>query len=137
MKNLILTTILLLVVNLNYGQSLKEGNLLGLHVMEITLDPDVTMNQFQDFLINKWIPAFEKNFQGGKVLVLKGVRGENKDDFATLNYFKSEKDRNKYWNDDGSPTESGESAMGKMDALLTEMQKLGSWTSTYTDWVVQ
>ena len=63
----------------------------------ITLDPDVTMNQFQDFLINKWIPAYEKNFQGGKVLVLKGVRGENKDDFATLNYFKSEKDRNKYW----------------------------------------
>lgn len=137
MKKLILTTTLLLAVNFTFGQSLKEGNLLGLHVMAITLDPDATMNQFQDFLVNKWIPEFEKNFKGGKVLLLKGVRGENKGDFATLNYFKSEKDRNKYWKEDGSPTELGTSAIENMDALLTEMQKLGSWTSTWTDWVVQ
>lgn len=137
MKKLILTTTLLLALNIAFGQSLKEGNLLGLHMMEITLEPDVTMNQFQDFLVKKWIPEFEKNFKGGKVLLLKGIRGENKDIFATLNYFKSEKDRNKYWKDDGSPTELGERAMANMDPLLTEMQKLGSWTSNYTDWVVQ
>ena len=64
MKNLILTAVLLLASIITFGQTLKKGNFVGVHVMTVNLDPDVTMNQFKDFFINKVIPEVEKHFPG-------------------------------------------------------------------------
>ncbi|HMI66553.1 MAG TPA: hypothetical protein VK517_10975 [Cyclobacteriaceae bacterium] len=54
-----------------FSQSLKKGNLLGLHIATLHLRPGVTREQFQDFYIKTIIPEFEKNFSGVKVYFIK------------------------------------------------------------------
>lgn len=135
MKNLILTAALLLVASITFGQ--QKANLVGIHALTITLDPDVTMNQFKAFVIDKWIPEFEKNTEGLKLFLLKGIRGENNNSLGLLYVFESEEARNKYFNDDGSPSELGKSGNEKMEPVNKELEKLGTFTSKYTDWIIQ
>ena len=54
MKKLVFTLLLLtpLFLTPTFGQGLSKGNLLGIHTMKINLDPDVTMNQYKDFLLS-------------------------------------------------------------------------------------
>ena len=138
MKKLILiTAALFLVAGTTFGQTFQKGNLVGHHVMTINLDPDATMNQFKDFILNKFIPEFEKNFPGMKMYLAKGIRGENENSYASISLFESVEIRNKYYNEDGSPTELGNSAMEKLQPIIEEGSKLGTFTSTYTDWVIQ
>ena len=136
MKKLILTAALILVVGTTFGQTLQKGNFIGLHVMTINLDPDVTMNQFLDFYVNKYIPEFEKNFPGVKLYIVKGIRGENENSFGSVYLFDSEEVRDKYF-ENGTLTELGKSASEKLQPTTEELQKLGTVTSTYTDWVIQ
>ncbi len=137
MKKLILATVLILLVGITFGQTLQKGNFVGTHVMTINLDPDVTLNQFKEFFANKVIPGWEKHFPGAKVYLLKGIRGESENSFAIIYTFESEKDRNKYWKEEGGGfTELGEEANEKMTPILEELNKLGTWATKYTDWVV-
>ena len=137
MKKLILLAAFVIVAGTTFGQTLQNGNLLGFHVMTINLDPDVTMNQFIDFSVNKYIPEFEKNFPGVKLYFVKGIRGENENSYASISLFESVEIRNKYYNEDGSPTELGNSAWDKLQPIIEEGSKLGIVTTTYTDWVIQ
>lgn len=136
MEKLILTAALILVVGTTFGQTLQKGNFIGLHVITINLDPDVTMNQFLDFYVNKYIPEFEKNFPGVKLYIVKGIRGENENSFGSVYLFDSEEVRDKYF-ENGTLTELGKSASEKLQPTTEELQKLGTLTSTYTDWVIQ
>ena len=133
MKSLLLTVTLILVVGITFGQTLQKGNLVGVHVMTINLDPDVTMNQYLDFYVNKYIPEWEKNFPGIKVSIAKGIRGENKNIFGLIYFADSEEARDKFFNED----ELGKAAYEKLQPVTVELQKLGTYTSTYTDWVIQ
>ena len=137
MKKLILTAALILVVGTTFGQTFQKGNLVGFHVMTINLDPDVTMNQFMDFFTNKVGPEFEKNFPGIKTYIAKGIRGENKNSFGLIYLFETEEIRNKYFNEDGTFTELGNSAFEKIQPISEELSKLGTYTTIYTDWVIQ
>ena len=137
MKKLILTAALILVVGTTFGQTLQKGNFIGLHVITINLDPDVTMNQFLDFYVNKWIPEFEKNFPGVKMYMIKGIRGENENSFGFVSFTDSEEVRDKYYNKNGTLNELGKSGFEKLQPTTEELQKLGTHTSTYTDWVIQ
>ncbi len=138
MKKLILTAAaLILVAGTTFGQTLQKGNLVGHHVMTINLDPDATMNQFIDFYVNKFLPEFEKNFPGMKVYLAKGIRGENENSFGLFYIADSVEDRDKYWNEDGTFNELGNSAWEKLQPLSEEYSKLGTYTYIYTDWVIQ
>ena len=137
MKKLILTAALILVVGTTFGQTLQKGNLVGFHVITINLDPDVTMNQFIDFFSNKLIPEYEKNFPGVKSYIAKGIRGENENSYVWIMLFESVEDRDKYFNEDGTCNELGNSAMEKLQPIIEEGSKLGTFTTTYTDWVIQ
>jgi hypothetical protein len=137
MKKLILTAALILVVGTTFGQILQKGNLVGFHFMTITLNPDVTMDQFIDFSVTKYIPEFEKNFPGVKLYIAKGIRGENESSLAMIWLFESEETRNKYFNEDESLNELGKSAQEKLQPIVEEGNKLGTFTTTYTDWVIQ
>ena len=137
MKNLILTTALMTVMGVTYGQSLQKGNLIGVHNLTVNLDPDVTMNQYKEFFANKVQAEWEKHFTGVKVFLLEGVRGEGENGLGIVWVFETEGDRDKYFNDDGSNTELGTATFEKLQPVTEEWQKLGTWTSTYTDWVVQ
>ena len=140
MKNLFSITIiltLLISVGSLSGQSIKKGNLIGIHTVSVNLDPDVTMNEYRNFILTKWIPAANKSFPGMMTYLTKGIRGAGENSLGFIFVFKSEADRNKYYNDDGSNNEAGIAASKKMQAIDDELNKLGTWTSSYTDWVVQ
>jgi hypothetical protein len=137
MKKLCLITTLILVCSAIFGQSLQKGNLVGVHNLTITLDPDVTMNQYKTFYLNKVIPEYEKHFTGVNVYLLKGIRGENVNSLGIMWVFESEEDRNKYFDEDGSTTELANSTFEKIQPITDELEKLGTWSSDYTDWLVQ
>ena len=65
MKKIMLIGILILTSEFMFGQPLKQGNLVGTHVITIELNPGVTMKEFQDFHLNTLIPA------DGKCILLK------------------------------------------------------------------
>ena len=128
---------MVLISGFTFGQTLQKGNLIGMHVMTINLDPDVTMNQFLDFFSNKAIPEIEKDFPGWNAYLVKGIRGENENKFGLIYVIDSEDDRNKYYNEDGSNNELGNSIMEKIQPIMTELSQLGTWTTEYTDWLVK
>jgi hypothetical protein len=138
MKKTLFILVLIIVSSFTYGQPLlSKGMLLGLHYSQPVLNPGVSMDQYQDFVKTKMIPAYEKNFKGSKVYLLKGKRGDFADKYGMLIVFPSEAARDKYWNADGL-TELGESAMKKMQPIQDEAGKLvKSDTDLFTDWIIQ
>jgi len=136
MKKLALITVIMLLSGFAFGQALQKGNLVGTHVMTVTLQPGVTMEKFMEFYKSKVIPEYEKNFPGVKPYMIKSLRGENKDSFGGFMVFRSEADRDKYFKPDGSYTEVGNASYAKLKPVLDELAKLGTVTSKYDDWLV-
>jgi hypothetical protein len=136
MKRLILIAAVILINGFTYGQNLQKGSFVGFHEMTITLQPNVTMNQYIDFYKNKIMPAYESNFQAKSYLV-KGRRGECVDCFGVMFIWKSEAERDKFFNNEGGLNEYGRSIADKLKPLTDEMAKLGTQSSKYTDWIVQ
>jgi len=140
MKNLFSATIifiLLVSVGSVSGQSIEQGTLIGVHTVTVELDPDVTMNEYRNFIITKWIPAVNKNFPGMKTYLTQGVKGTGENSLGFIFVFYSKADRDRYYNVDGSQSEAGIAAEKKLQPINDEGNKLATWTSTFTDWVVQ
>lgn len=129
-------TALLLFAGLAFGQILQEGNLVGVHVVKVELKPGITMDQYINFFNEKMKPAWEKTYKGMEVYPMKAIRGENKSEFGMIVVFKDEAARDKHYNKDGSPSEYGAKAMEEIAPVSQEGEKLGTWTSKYTDWIV-
>jgi hypothetical protein len=136
MKKLILIAVLIFVAVTTYGQTLQKGNFVGYHVLAIDLKQNVTMDQYLDMYKNKLIPALDKNFQGEWYLT-KGLRGECENCYGVIIVWKSEADCNKFWKKEGGLTDLGQTTMDKLKPLIDELEKLGTATSKYTDWIVQ
>jgi hypothetical protein len=137
MKKLIIAAAFILLTGIAFGQTLQKGNLVGIHIVTLNLNPDVTLNQYLDFVINKVIPEYEKNFPDIQYKVAKGIRGEHANSFAYFVVFESEEVRNKYWSKEGEFTELGTSAMGKMELILSKLDELGTASTSYTDWLIK
>jgi hypothetical protein len=136
MKKLVFLISVILLSGLTFGQTLQKGNLVGTHVMVVTLQPGVTMEKFIEFYQSKVMPEYEKSFPGMKAYLIKSLRGENKDSFGGFMVFKSEADRDKYFKADGSYTDLGTAADKKLKPVFDELNKLGTMTSKYDDWLV-
>jgi hypothetical protein len=138
MKKLFLIAALIMMAGTIYGQTLKKGNTLGLHVFTITLNSGVTMDQYLDFCKTKWIPVYEKNFRGVKVYVLKGIKGECLNCDGMILAWKTKADMERYYKPDGSATEIGNAANAKINPIYDELLKMVKMTDAkYTDWEVQ
>ena len=137
MKKLILISALILVVGTIYGQTFKKGNRCTIHVISVSPAPNVTVEQYFDFFKNKVIPEMEKNMPGVKSYVAKGVRGECLNCYSYIRTYKSKTDQDKYFNEDGSSTEISKAITKKVQPLLDEMGKLGTFTSSNTVWEIQ
>ena len=133
----LLTAAIILLTGITFGQTLQKGNVIGVHVATITLEPGVTMEQFIAFYTNKFIPEFEKNRTGWKAYLVKSIRGDINNGLGLVIVIKSEKDWERYYNADRSYTELGNSANEKLKPILEELKKFGTLTTTYTDWVIQ
>ena len=136
MKKLIMMAVLILMAGLMYGQSLQKGNLIGTHIFSVTLAPGVTMDKYIEFMSNKAIPEMEKVYTNWKYYLVKGIRGENPDSYGMIIVIKTQKDRDKYYNPDGTDSELGKQANEKLKPVMDEFTKMGTYTSKYTDWMV-
>jgi hypothetical protein len=136
MKKLILIAMVIFVAVTTYSQTLQKGNFVGYHVLAIDLKQNVTMDQYLDMYKNKLVPALEKNFQG-KWYLIKGFGGECENCYGAIIVWKSEADCNKFWKKEGGLTDLGQTTMDKLKPLIDELEKLGTATSKYTDWIVQ
>ena len=137
MKKLFIITALLLFAGLAFGQTLQKGNLIGIHVVTVDLKAGVTMDQYIEFFNEKAKPVWENADKEMKIFAVKAIRGENENEFGMLIQYKNEAARNKYYNADGSPTEFAVKYQEKLAPINAEMEKFGTWTSTYTDWIIQ
>jgi len=137
MKKLLILAFMVLMFMSASAQCLQKGNLVGVHIIDLKLNPGVTVEQATDFFIHKNIPAYEQCFEGSKVFLLKWIRGENSNQIGMLIVFENEQVRNQYWNDDASLTEKGLDAVAKMQSIAEERNNLGTINVVYTDWVIQ
>jgi hypothetical protein len=121
------------------SQTLKKDVVISVNTYKIVLNPDVTMNEFLDFYINKYIPAFEKNHPGVKELVTIGNRGEFKNQIGSLTYYESLAVRDKYFPDEsGQLSDAAKAAEEKMKDLNQELDRyLVEITRTFTDWIIR
>jgi hypothetical protein len=139
MRKVVLLALTFTMIYLCNGQNIKKGSLLGLHILTIELKPDATMDEFINFYISRAIPETEKAFDGVKGYLVKAIRGENNKNIGVLWVFRSEADRNKYFNDagEGGMTAAGRAAMDKLAGVNKEIERYGTASSKFTDWVVQ
>jgi hypothetical protein len=138
MKKVIFIVGLILLTGLTYGQTIKKGVVISVKNNNCILKPDVTMNQFLDFIMNKHIPEFEKNFPGVKEYLLWGDRGKGKNQIAILDVYESVAIRDKYWKEYDVPTEEGKAAKEKMLPLFDETFKyLVDFTEESTEWIIK
>ena len=136
MKKLIIAAAFILFTGVAFGQTLTKGSVIGVHAYNITLQPDVTMNQFLEFWTNKIIPEMEKAWPGAKQILMKGDRGEHKYGFASITYFESIEQRDKLFPTEGDPNDAP-----IPELLVPIFEELGkyilSYEDDYTDYVIQ
>jgi hypothetical protein len=136
MKKLFIITALLLFAGLAFGQTLQKGSLIGVHLVKVELKTGTTMDQYIKFFNENTKPAWEKADKGMKIFPIKAIRGENINEFGMIVIYKDEAARNKHYDADGNLSEYGTKVMEEIAPVTTEAEKLGTWTSTYTDWIV-
>ena len=118
------------------GQTIQKSSLLGLHLVTITLEPGVTMDQYLDFFVNKYTPEYEKVTEV-QLFILRSVRGENINKLGILYQFESEEYRDKHFNEDDTLNDLGRSKMEKLQPIRDKLKKLGSSERIeFDDWLV-
>jgi hypothetical protein len=124
----------------SFGQTLHKGNLLGLHTYTPSLKPGVTLEDYKKFYMSTVIPQFQKAFPDIKLVLISSVRGQDSSSLGVIYFFASEAVRNKYFNNEGNPTEAFNTANAKLNALNTEMEKYetpSQGVDKYNDWLVE
>jgi hypothetical protein len=113
-----------------------SGGSFGLHELSVSLEPGVTMDQFMDFLLTRYIPTVAGHFTGLQLLVLepRGAEGENR--IAWINYFQSEGARDNYWPEPDIPSETAQQALQRVQPVLFELLELGDWSDDYGVWII-
>ena len=136
MKNFLILAVFVLLSTATFAQVLPKGTLVGVHTFSIKLNGKTTMQQFEDAVKAKWVPASSKAFSC-QSHVLKFVRGKSANKMGVLIIYKNDAERNKFYNPDGTMNAGGNAANAKMKPVADELAKLGTMTDEYTDWVVQ
>ena len=140
MKKLLIITALLLFAGIAFGQTLNKGSIIAVHSYEIIFQPDVTSNQFLEFMEKTYIPNFEKAFPGTTLVSLMGDRGALVNKFGGMIIFDSIELRDKYYpiaDDEGEGTGWNEEQQKTVQMLNEGMSKFViSFERTYTDWKI-
>jgi len=140
MRKLLVVTGLLMLAGIAFGQTLKKGNIIGLHVIQLNLDPDVTYNQYisgQEVFTS----IFNKEFQGDiEVYLIKSDRGDEENSMGMIWLIKSNDIRAKYFDEEGAFTELFSTKFEKVNSAFAEkVTSLGTsdWTRLrYNDWII-
>ena len=134
----ILVFTLVLLFSGAFAQRLNKGTLFGVHTITVSLNPNVTMDQFASFFIKKVLPEYESHWIGLNGYLLRSFKDTNS--FAIVWQFKSAKARNRYFTKDDKPNDLEKANYEKVKPVEEELRKYGSYTVKYMDaddWVVQ
>ena len=140
MKKIIVLIGLLLFSGITFSQTFEKGQVLGIHVNEIVLQPDVTYNQYKEFMMNKAFPKFEEAYKGDvKLYLIEGIKGENKDKIGWIFLFKSSEAFKKWITEEGGINEALSDEFWKTvsDVMDEQNKYVKANNRTFTDWVVQ
>ena len=99
MKNYLILAAFVLLNTAAFGQVLPKGTLVGMHTFSVKLNGKTTMQQFEDAVKAKWVPASSKAFSC-QSHVLKFVRGKSANKMGVLIIYKNDAERNKFYNPD-------------------------------------
>jgi hypothetical protein len=69
--------------------------------------------------------------------LVKGIRGEHKNNYGLIFIYESEQIRNKFNNDDGNPTDLQKSILEKYKPLNEKLLTLATVNTWFNDWIVQ
>lgn len=137
MKKIFLSIAFILFALMLSGQTLQKGQVIGFHVITPDLNPDVTFNQWKTFAMDKYVPAFNKEFDGEiSIYWLSGERGKYKNSVAFMIVFKSLEVRDKYIPEVSTTSDLYNAKIEKMKPILDEWMKMGTYTSEWSDWVI-
>lgn len=136
MKSLLIVFAILLFAGSLIGQELEKGNIIGAHVWTaFQLKPGVTEEQFLNFWETKYKPAYEKHFDGVKMFVLRGIKGNEIGVLGHMYYYKDTNTFEKYVSPTGGLTEEGLVIWEKVQPVFDELfQMIEDWDSEFTDW---
>ena len=140
MRKLFIITALLLFAGIAFGQTLNKGSIIAVHNYDIIFQPDVTFNQFFEFMEETYIPKFEKAFPGTTLVSLMGDRGALVNKYGGMIIFDSIELRDKYYpiaDEEGEGTGWNEEQQ-KIVQMLNEGRSkfVISFERTYTDWKI-
>ena len=140
MKKLIIAAALILLAGTTFSQTLKKGVLIGYWAPSITLAPDVTMDQYMDFVNNKILPAYEEHLPGMMGFLMQGggdyFEGDVKNEYFYLFYVESDEVFHKYFDTEFNFTEEGAAAWGKIGPIHEELDKLGTDAGKRVMWTI-
>jgi len=137
MKKLFVIIALILFSRITFSQSIEKGNVIGLHIFSLNLDPDVTFNQYKNFFIQNYIPELNKNYPDVNHYFTMGNREENENNIGLLVVFGSQEIKNKYYHEDGSRTELTISIQETLKPIREQLDSLGTVSAKYTEWAIQ
>ena len=137
MKKLFVIIALILFSRIIFSQSIEKGNVIGLHIFSLNLDPDVTFNQYKNFFIQNYIPELNKNYPDVNHYFTMGNREENENNIGLLVVFGSQEIKNKYYHEDGSRTELTISIQETLKPIREQLDNLGTVSAKYTEWAIQ
>jgi hypothetical protein len=137
----VLLMVSLLLSSACWADGLERGNLIGVHIMTVTLNPNATMEEFKSFYVREVIPEYEKNWPGLQGYFLKSFFADSQNQFAIIWLFKTVADRNRNFDANGRANELERAALQKVKPIEDKLKKLyGTYTVKYAhedDWVVQ
>ncbi len=135
-KFLCIATVFLLFTIPSLAQSIEKGSVISIHTIELTPHTRFDLNQIVNFLENELYPAFAKELECD-IKLMKGLNRETENKIGVVYYYSSKKHFNRFWNDNGDPTEKGATALDNVEHLRVEFRELGeSEILAIQDWTV-
>ena len=115
------------------GQQITKNSVIA--NWNFTLTSEISTERFEKFMIEDYMPAFEKHFTDVRITLLKGERGVKKDGYCVLLHFKSIEVRNEWWPSEGISSEKVKAAVAKLKIQEDRLNSMIDWES-FTDWIV-
>jgi hypothetical protein len=132
---LLFTVAFLILAISSYGQKVKTGKVVRIVELEISLEDNMTFEQFEKFFLEEYIPAGNRNFPRLKFSLLKGDRGIRTGKYTVLVFFDSVEERNRWFPEKGKSSEETKQAFDNMRAIQDKMMKMAS-NITFTEYEV-
>lgn len=127
-------TLLLLAITAN-SQKINTGMVVGVAEIEVTLEENMTFEQFERLFMEEYVSALTNIFPGMSFTLLKGDRGKRTGKYTELWTYESLEERKRWWPEEGKGSEETKQGFNKMQELQDRMMKMISVIS-WSDYVV-